>query len=174
MKHNTVIFVPVLLLSFVLQLDAQSRYPEYPAKVLSVKGGITQHEAILLRSDGLNSLHNLQFSTTADVLVISDRYQRSFYVTPAHYTTAETGISCTDSRADCTPVVKDHLGNVIQVLTTNEWTYGREDSGKSEALEPVSYATERTVYPTTQNRYQETSTVKSGKATPYKVLIWRE
>jgi hypothetical protein len=150
----------------------QSRYPQYPYKVLAVKGTIQSDGQALLRGDALNYLQNIRFNNTADVVVVLDRYQRSFYVMPTAYTSAESGNTCDSEYVNCTPIAKDALGNVVMTFPDNSRANMAAPAGKSDAAAaPVVYHYAATRYPV----YSETSVVEHRSATPssYKLIRYK-
>lgn len=164
--------LPVLYI-FANASFAQTGYPQYPCKAAAVKGSIIADEQLVLRGDAVAQIRNIRFSTTADVLVLNDRYQRNFYVVPAQYTSAEEGVSCADWRVNCSPVVKDALGNVVMTFPDEQWVTSARPEGKSEtAAAPQQYSAvsvPRTVY-------TETSVVETGSTnakTAFKVLRFK-
>jgi hypothetical protein len=156
--------------------NAQNTYPQAPFQVVSIKGNVTAIDGHpVQRYNAVHSLSSLLFSNTSDVVVVSDRYQRNFYVMPGNYTSADSGRPCAGGTCDI--VVKDGLGNVIVTYQRSETGYSVV-YGKSEAPAPVAHHTTvfyRPVRETTP-RYEETSVVESvrtPKTTGFKVLSMR-
>lgn len=100
---------------------------------MAVKGTIQSDGQALLRGDALNYLQNIRFNNTADVVVVLDRYQRSFYVMPTAYTSAESGNTCDSEYVNCTPIAKDALGNVVMTFPDNSRANMAAPAGKSDA-----------------------------------------
>lgn len=164
--------LPVLYI-FAGPAFSQTNYPHYPCKAMAVKGSITADEQLVLRGEAVAQIRNIRFSTTADVLVLNDRYQRNFYVVPAQYTSADEGVSCTDWHVNCSPVVKDAFGNIVMTFADEQWTASARPEGKSEtAAAPQQYSA--TSVPRTV--YTETSVVETGSShakAAFKVLRFK-
>jgi len=141
-------------------LTAQNTFPQQPCKAFSLKGDITYYNQLVLRGDPITEIQGIRFSNTSDVLVLIDRYQRNFYVVPRTYTFNEYGISCSDARTDCTPIVKDNLGNVVMALTVDRPAPQVESNGKSDAPATYYYRTETMRYePVPSQKFSEISVV---------------
>lgn len=89
--------------------------PQWPCTVSALNGTATLDGQTLELSTTVSTIDGLQFSSTRQVLVLTDRYQRNFYVTPRTRHFNDTGLSCNGPSADCTPVVRDNLGTVVYV-----------------------------------------------------------
>lgn len=151
-------------------LAAQNTFPQQPCEVLSLKGDIHYYDQMVAQGTPIAEISGIQFSTTSDVLVLTDRYQRTFYVTPRTYTSGENGTSCSDRHADCSIVMKDHLGTVVMTAVVDYPTSATSAAtGKSEAPVSYYYHNETRRYepvPSQEDVYVETSVVAPQPTAP--------
>lgn len=89
--------------------------PEYPCILTAVNGEVSLDGRPIYRGDQLESLNGLQFAQTNQVVVITDRYQRNFYVTPRTRHFNDLGLPCSSPNMDCTPIVRDNMGAIVFV-----------------------------------------------------------
>lgn len=120
--------------------------PQWPCTLSALNGAITLDGTNLERGQSLNSILDLAFATTNQVLVLTDRYQRNYYVTPRtrHFNT--TGLSCNQPGADCTPVMRDNFGTVVYVAPERpdvtrypDYENTTAKGGTSAAYRPVEH-----------------------------------
>ena len=101
--------------------------PQWPCTVSALNGTATLGGQAIDLGGQVSAIDGLQFTSTRQVLVLTDRYQRNFYVTPRTRHFNDTGISCGGPNADCTPVVRDNMGTVVYVAPENTG-YGGYDA----------------------------------------------
>lgn len=121
--------------------------PQWPCSVSALNGTATLDGQTLELGTTVSTINGLQFGSTRQVLVLTDRYQRNFYVTPRTRHFNDTGLPCNGPAADCTPVVRDNLGSVVYVAPehrpyTGYDTYAEttpKGGGKEVVYRPVAH-----------------------------------
>lgn len=119
--------------------------PEYPCVLTAVNGEVSLNGQPVYRGDQLESLNGLQFVQTNQVVVVTDRYQRNFYVTPRTRHFNDLGLPCSSPNMDCTPIVRDNMGTIVYVAPQAPryepaaYAYTMTAKGETPAVTPLVY-----------------------------------
>lgn len=141
--------------------------PQWPCTVSALNGVMVLDGANLERGQSLNSILDLEFATTNQVLVLTDRFQRNFYVTPRMRHFNDTGLSCYQAGTDCTPVMRNNIGTIVYVAPERGNTPRYPDYDRTTAKGGTS-----TVYhPVEHQVFYEETPVAQKERPQYKLLL---